>query len=198
MLSQTWTDVQPPRRDKSRSRGQVLDRDASHRPSTRNATRVKRGGGGGGGGGRNYTFSSDLKKGGRNGGADVADVVTFIEWVIVILRQNTILLDIMQFCWHKILLVLVLSVSSILSALILLRSKLNLFRQHRFCRLAEFILSSWNEVYLYSIQSRKNSFWFNPYCWDVIHFVQIKCSYSISPPFLYAQSCYESCDRLTM
>ena len=40
--------------------GQVLDRDAQHRPSTRNATRVKKGG-------RNYTFCPILMKNrGRN------------------------------------------------------------------------------------------------------------------------------------
>ena len=56
--------------------GQVWDRDAPHRPSTRNATRVKKGG-------RNYTFCPILMKNrGRN--------TTFSSFLLKYRGQNTI------------------------------------------------------------------------------------------------------------
>ena len=55
--------------------GQVSDRDAPHRPSTRNATRVKKGG-------RNYTFCPILMKNrGRN--------MTFSSFLLKYRGQNT-------------------------------------------------------------------------------------------------------------
>ena len=55
--------------------GQVSDRDAPHRPSTRNATRVKKGG-------RNYTFCPILMKNrGRN--------TTFSSFLLKYRGQNT-------------------------------------------------------------------------------------------------------------
>ena len=55
--------------------GQVSDRDAPHRPSTRNATRVKKGG-------RNYTFCLILMKNrGRN--------TTFSSFLLKYRGQNT-------------------------------------------------------------------------------------------------------------